>query len=163
AVLRRRRTARAYVSSSSPAQDGPEGEALLAEEHRQVLAALRRLTRRQREVLVLRYWANQTETEIAETLGLSRGAVKSTASGALDGVPFATPPGWTYRPVAEGVGCVQPATAPRPPGECVPHGVEIRVGVSVGWPGGSLDADDGWTGSPTDCTGRLTGRAAPAV
>jgi RNA polymerase sigma factor (sigma-70 family) len=57
---------------------------LLAEEHREVVAALRRLPRRQREVLVLRYWANLDEAEIAETLRISRGTVKSTASRALD-------------------------------------------------------------------------------
>jgi RNA polymerase sigma-70 factor (sigma-E family) len=57
---------------------------LLAEEHREVVAALRRLAGRQREVLVLRYWANLGEAEIAETLRISRGTVKSTASRALD-------------------------------------------------------------------------------
>ena len=56
----------------------------LAEEHREILAALDRLAPRQREVLVLRYWSGLTEAEIAETLGISRGAVKSTASRALD-------------------------------------------------------------------------------
>jgi RNA polymerase sigma-70 factor (sigma-E family) len=57
---------------------------LLAEEHREVVAALRRLPRRQREVLVLRYWANLGDAEIAEILGISPGTVKSTASRALD-------------------------------------------------------------------------------
>jgi DNA-directed RNA polymerase specialized sigma24 family protein len=47
-------------------------------------AALHRLTRRQREVLVLRYWSNLTEAQIADTLGTSCGTVKSTASRALD-------------------------------------------------------------------------------
>lgn len=42
------------------------------------------LTQRQREVLVLRYWSELTEAQIAQTLGLSRGTVKSTASRALD-------------------------------------------------------------------------------
>ncbi|MEV0476252.1 sigma factor-like helix-turn-helix DNA-binding protein, partial [Streptomyces prunicolor] len=37
----------------------------------------------QREVLVLRYWSHLSEAQIADTLGLSRGAVKSTASRAL--------------------------------------------------------------------------------
>ncbi|MEV0471217.1 sigma factor-like helix-turn-helix DNA-binding protein, partial [Streptomyces prunicolor] len=32
----------------------------------------------QREVLVLRYWSHLSEAQIADTLGLSRGAVKST-------------------------------------------------------------------------------------
>ncbi|MFF3761885.1 RNA polymerase sigma factor [Streptomyces sp. NPDC002185] len=83
-VLRRRRTARAYTpphpGSGTPVDEG----LLLAEEHRQVLDALGELTRRQREVLVLRYWSELTEEQIAQTLGLSRGTVKSTASRALD-------------------------------------------------------------------------------
>jgi RNA polymerase sigma-70 factor (sigma-E family) len=45
-----------------------------------VLDALRRLPRRQREVLALRYYLDLSEAEIAETLGISRGAVKSHAS-----------------------------------------------------------------------------------
>ncbi len=45
-----------------------------------VLDALRRLPRRQREVLVLRYYLDLSEAEIADTLGISRGAVKSHAS-----------------------------------------------------------------------------------
>ena len=44
-----------------------------------VLALLDTLPRRQREVLVLRYYADASEAEIAETLGISRGAVKSHA------------------------------------------------------------------------------------
>jgi RNA polymerase sigma factor (sigma-70 family) len=57
---------------------------LLAEAHQEVINALQRLTRRQREVLVLRYWSDLTEAQIADTLGVSRGTVKSTASRALD-------------------------------------------------------------------------------
>jgi RNA polymerase sigma factor (sigma-70 family) len=34
--------------------------------------------------VVLRYWSGLSEAEIAETLGISRGAVKSNASRALD-------------------------------------------------------------------------------
>jgi RNA polymerase sigma-70 factor (sigma-E family) len=45
-----------------------------------VLAALRSLPRRQREVLALRYYMELSEAEIADTLGISRGAVKSHAS-----------------------------------------------------------------------------------
>ncbi|MFD9791869.1 RNA polymerase sigma factor [Streptomyces sp. NPDC059070] len=83
-VLRRRRTARAYTPPH-PGYGPPVDEGLLlAEEHRQVLDALAQLTHRQREVLVLRYWSELTEAQIAQTLGLSRGTVKSTASRALD-------------------------------------------------------------------------------
>ena len=83
-ALRRRRTARGYVVPSEVEPDGPDGRLILAEEHREVLAALDRLSPRRREVLVLRYWSGLSEAEIAEALGISRGAVKSTASRALD-------------------------------------------------------------------------------
>ena len=39
-----------------------------------------RLPQRQREVLVLRYYLDLSEAQIAHTLGVSRGAVKSHAS-----------------------------------------------------------------------------------
>lgn len=45
-----------------------------------VLSALGDLPARQREVLALRYYLELSETEIAEALGISRGAVKSHAS-----------------------------------------------------------------------------------
>jgi RNA polymerase sigma-70 factor (sigma-E family) len=45
-----------------------------------VLDALRQLPRRQREVLALRYYLDLSEAEIADMLGISRGAVKSHAS-----------------------------------------------------------------------------------
>lgn len=82
-ALRRRRTARNYVPRLEIAPAGPEARAVLAEEHHEVLAAVEHLAPRQREVLVLRYWSGLSEGEIAETLGISRGAVKSTASRAL--------------------------------------------------------------------------------
>ena len=47
---------------------------------RDVLAALADLPERQREVLVLRYYGDLSEAEIAAALGVSRGAVKSYAS-----------------------------------------------------------------------------------
>ncbi|MCS0637317.1 sigma-70 family RNA polymerase sigma factor [Streptomyces sp. LP05-1] len=82
-VLRRRRTARRAPLARERPCPPPEEYVLLREEHREVLGALGRLTRRQREVLVLRYWSHLTEAQIAQTLGLSRGTVKSTASRAL--------------------------------------------------------------------------------
>jgi RNA polymerase sigma-70 factor (sigma-E family) len=82
-VLRRRRTVRTTVLPQDRPTGGPEESTLLAEEHREVLAALQRLTARQREVLVLRYWSDLSVAEIALTLGISSGTVKSTASRAL--------------------------------------------------------------------------------
>ena len=83
-ALRRRRTARAYVPPRDAAPPGPDDRALLADEHRELLTALDHLAPRQREVLVLRYWSELSEAEIADALGITRGAVKSTASRALD-------------------------------------------------------------------------------
>jgi RNA polymerase sigma-70 factor (sigma-E family) len=57
-----------------------ESSALERLEQEEVGAAVRRLSRRQREVLVLRYYDNASEAEIAVVLGISPGAVKSHAS-----------------------------------------------------------------------------------
>ncbi|MEU9417296.1 SigE family RNA polymerase sigma factor [Streptomyces sp. NPDC051000] len=83
-VLRRRRTARAWIPPVTADMPSAETAVVLDEAHREVLAALGRLTPRRRQVLVLRYWADLSEAEIATTLGISRGAVKSNASRALD-------------------------------------------------------------------------------
>ena len=83
-ALRRRRTARGYQPPRELEPAGPDDRVVLDEEHREVLAAVDTLAPRQREVVVLRYWSGLSEAEIAATLGISRGAVKSTASRALD-------------------------------------------------------------------------------
>lgn len=57
--------------------DTETGRAAGSPDDRLVLAgALRRLPRRQREVLVLRFLADMTEVEVAGLLEISRGAVK---------------------------------------------------------------------------------------
>jgi RNA polymerase sigma-70 factor (sigma-E family) len=74
-----RRTARALPGSVASAED----LALIADEHREVLAAMRRLPDRQREALVLRYFVDLGEPEIARSMGITEGTVKSTTSRAL--------------------------------------------------------------------------------
>ena len=54
-----------------------ETEALVQIEHERVLSVLSELPGRQREVLILRYYGQLSEAEIAHTLGISRGAVKT--------------------------------------------------------------------------------------
>jgi RNA polymerase sigma-70 factor (sigma-E family) len=49
----------------------------------QVLAGLRRLPADQRVVLVLRFWADTSESEVAQILGIAVGTVKSRTSRAL--------------------------------------------------------------------------------
>ena len=48
-----------------------------------MLAALRRLAHRQREVLVLRYYLELSDAEIARTLGIGESTVRSTAHRGL--------------------------------------------------------------------------------
>ena len=48
-----------------------------------LLAALAALTPQQREVVVLRYFDDRSEAEVAELLGVSAGTVKSAASRAM--------------------------------------------------------------------------------
>jgi RNA polymerase sigma-70 factor (sigma-E family) len=60
-----------------------EQEAVTRDELGRVRRAIAGLPTRQREVLVLRYYLDQSEAEIAETLGISTGSVKSHASRGL--------------------------------------------------------------------------------
>ena len=65
-----------------PDASSAEYEAEIREEHREVARALRCLPDRQRQALVLRYWLDLGEREVAEAMGISPGAVKShTARG----------------------------------------------------------------------------------
>jgi RNA polymerase sigma-70 factor (sigma-E family) len=83
-ALRRRGVERRHLPRPGPEPvaggAGPDAAVLAGERRAQVLDALRALPRRQREVLALRYYADLDETAIAQTLGISRGAVKSHAS-----------------------------------------------------------------------------------
>jgi RNA polymerase sigma-70 factor (sigma-E family) len=78
--LRSRRVARLRVVAEPVAGPSAESTVLEREEKRSVVAALATLPWRQRQVLVLRYYADLSESDIAATLGISRGAVKSHAS-----------------------------------------------------------------------------------
>jgi RNA polymerase sigma-70 factor (sigma-E family) len=71
-------------NAPKPAPDMPSAEqgAISLLERSAVIAALRTLPPRQREALVLKYYADLSEAQIATAMGISRGAVKShTARG----------------------------------------------------------------------------------
>ena len=66
-----------------PAAASAEAIVLAGERQRETVAALRRLPPRQRQAVVLRYFAELPEQETAAAMGVSLGTVKSTTSRAL--------------------------------------------------------------------------------
>jgi RNA polymerase sigma factor (sigma-70 family) len=87
-VLRRQARARGEAPAPDPGSLGVEAfgadaPLLAGEDRRAVLAALRRLPHRQREVLVLRYYLELPDAEIARTMGIGESTVRSTAHRAL--------------------------------------------------------------------------------
>jgi RNA polymerase sigma factor (sigma-70 family) len=69
----------------NPPPDMPSAEygMLVRLEQSAVVAALRKLPGRQREAIVLRYYAGLSEAEVAIAMGISRGAVKSHTARAM--------------------------------------------------------------------------------
>lgn len=72
-------------NAPKPAPDMPSAEqgALALIERSSVVAALRSLPVRQREVVVLRFYGDLSEAQIAAAMGITRGAVKSHTSRAM--------------------------------------------------------------------------------
>jgi RNA polymerase sigma-70 factor (sigma-E family) len=83
-ALRRTMVARRRAEPAPPVPGGPDEVTLDRLAQTAVVQALRRLPRRQREVLVLRYYADLSEAAVADTLGISTGSVKAYASRGLD-------------------------------------------------------------------------------
>ena len=88
-ALRKRGVRERYAAAQSWSRDhtrhvdSAETTALSASTREAVLEVLHLLPARQREVLVLRYYLDLSESDIAAALGVSRGAVKSHASRGL--------------------------------------------------------------------------------
>jgi RNA polymerase sigma-70 factor (sigma-E family) len=81
-VLRHRTATDKNPEKAPPDMPTAESGAIVLLERSAVVAALRGLPERQREAIVLRYYADLSEAEIATAMGISRGAVKShTARG----------------------------------------------------------------------------------
>ena len=81
-VLRHRTVVDRNLVKAPPDMPSAEHGAMVLLERSAVIAALRGLPVRQREAIVLRYYADLSEAEIAAAMGISRGAVKATPRGA---------------------------------------------------------------------------------
>jgi len=80
--LRRQTVRRALVTFQRPAVSA-EATVLSGEERQQVMQAVRRLPGRQREVLVLRFYLDLPDEEIARVMGIRPGTVRSAAARGL--------------------------------------------------------------------------------
>jgi RNA polymerase sigma-70 factor (sigma-E family) len=82
-VLRHRMTMNKIALDLAPDLPAAEQDALTLLERSAVISALRALPPRQREALVLRYYADLSDAQIAATMGISIGAVKSQTARAI--------------------------------------------------------------------------------
>lgn len=82
----RRRSVRRRLAPvpPSPSEPSPEQSVVLDDDRRAVLVAVRALPSRQRDVIILRYWLELGEAEIAVTLGIAPGTVKTHAKRGLE-------------------------------------------------------------------------------
>ena len=63
--------------------DSAEAQALASEEQRAVMQAIRRLPARQREVLIFRFFLDESEADIARAMGIAQSTVRSTTHRGL--------------------------------------------------------------------------------
>jgi RNA polymerase sigma-70 factor (sigma-E family) len=82
-VLRHRMVIERHAPQPLPEMPSAEHSAMTLLERSAVIAALHRLPQRQREVLVLRYYADLSGPQIASAMGISQGSVKSHIARAL--------------------------------------------------------------------------------
>ncbi len=82
-VLRHRKVVEMHPPKPAPDEQSAEHAALTLIERSAVTSALRSLPARQREAVVLRYYGDFSEADIAKAMGISRGAVKSHTARAM--------------------------------------------------------------------------------
>lgn len=81
--LRRRLVRRRHLTAAADPMPAAETTAMRGDPDHAVIVALRELPARQREVLALRYYLDLSEAEIARTLGIAPGSVKTHAHRGL--------------------------------------------------------------------------------
>lgn len=82
-ALRKRQVRRAHTPDAPGLVAAAEETGVDRTEHDRMITALRRLPEQQAAVLVLRYYLDLSEADIADTLGIARGSVKSHAHRGL--------------------------------------------------------------------------------
>lgn len=75
--LRHLQVVRRHIDQRVDSVQSAESAALIRDDQRALVEALRYLSARQREALVLRYWLGLSESDIATSMGISQGAVKT--------------------------------------------------------------------------------------
>ena len=78
--LRHLQVVRRYPDPPAVEIGSAEQQVVLREDQREVVRALQALPDRQRQALVLRYWLDLREAEVAAAMGISCGAVKAHTS-----------------------------------------------------------------------------------
>jgi RNA polymerase sigma-70 factor (sigma-E family) len=92
-VLRHQMVVEKHLEDAPRDMPSAEHGALISLQRDAVVAALQGLTARQREAIVLRYYADLSEAEIAAAMGISRGAVKSHTARGMAALRAALEPG----------------------------------------------------------------------
>lgn len=82
-ALRKRQVRRAHTPEAPELAAAAEEAGVASTEQDRMIAALRGLPEKQAAVLTLRYYFDLSEAEIADTLGIARGSVKSHAHRGL--------------------------------------------------------------------------------
>jgi RNA polymerase sigma-70 factor (sigma-E family) len=81
--LRHRKVVEMHPPKPAPDEQSAEHAALTLLERSAVTSALRALPERQREAIVLRYYGDLSEADVAKSMGISKGAVKSHTARAM--------------------------------------------------------------------------------
>jgi RNA polymerase sigma-70 factor (sigma-E family) len=82
-VLRHRKVVDLHAPKPAPDEPSAEHAAMALLDRSAVISALHTLPARQREAVVLRYYADLSEADIAQAMGISKGAVKSHTARAM--------------------------------------------------------------------------------
>ncbi|MFF3073607.1 SigE family RNA polymerase sigma factor [Kitasatospora sp. NPDC057904] len=123
--FRKRRVAE-RLTEALPEVAAPGDTAGQVDQRRTLLDALATLPTRQRAVVVLRYWDDRTEAEVAQAMGCSLGTVKSQAAKGL--AKLRAHPGLAVVPADPGPGVPRGRSAPGR----TPSGLDARITTTAG-------------------------------